>query len=218
MAALQEVISELATDPGARAALQDDPQGFLVSRGLEGFTAEDVHDALGLAADGLPLHVAAHLTGPDLPPPEVGEHDQEAVLRLLDHAAATPEPSDDAPPSAEHGPDLDDEGPGVDLAFGAGSLDADDDGEHPAEGDHADGPEAVAADAAAAPDPNPDPELELDGAGPVSPAAEAPDPGQPEALSEQSEEAPDHWGDHHQDEGSLDPHELGDDLGDLPGA
>jgi len=56
-----EVIGELTTDPSARAALQEDPNGFLLDRGLDGFTAEDLRDAIDLSADALPVDVAAHL-------------------------------------------------------------------------------------------------------------------------------------------------------------
>jgi hypothetical protein len=221
MAALQEVIGQLTTDPSARAALEDDPQGFLVERGLDGFTAEDLRDAMDLAADGLPVHVAAHLTGPEVPPAVAGEPDQEGVLRLLGHAADAPEP----PAELDGDHDLDHEGfdDMTDMDFGAGSgvddtpdgtiddatdLDLDEqDGVEVEQGDDLEG----ADDAPDAVDDVPAdliPQLE----------EEQPDLGQPEEMGEESEEMPGHWGDHQTDEGGLDPHDFGQHLGDLPHA
>ncbi|OWY62830.1 hypothetical protein B7486_56325, partial [cyanobacterium TDX16] len=203
MAALQEVIGELATDPSARAALEDDPDGFLVARGLDGFTAEDLRDALDLAADGLPVHVAAHLTGPDVPPADAGEEDHEGVLRLLGHAAKTPEAPVEEAEGLEDGLDGDtkemevDADDDADLDFGAGHAGDEDD-------------DAVASDEPA-PDEGEDDadqrgedtddldgmakELdELDGDLVPQLEEEQPDLGEPEPLGEESEEAPGHWG------------------------
>ena len=221
MAALQEVIGELATDPSARAALEEDPQGFLAAHGLDGFSAEDLRDALDLAADGLPVHVAAHLTGTDLPAPVAGEGEDEAVLRLLGHVADTPDaPVEDLDVDA-FGDDQQEEGDDVpDLDFGSGHV-----GDEPAPGEDAsvdaDGDPAAEADEV---------EAELDGGDGAAFDAETPaelipqleeeepDLGEPEALGEESEEAPGHWGDHHTDDGGLDPEDFGHDLGDLPHA
>jgi hypothetical protein len=219
MAALQEVIGELTTDPSARAALEDDPQGFLVERGLDGFTAEDLRDAMDLAADGLPVHVAAHLTGPEVPPAVAGEPDQEGVLRLLGHAAEAPE----LPAEIDGDQDLDHEGfdDMADMDFGAGSGvdDAPDGTIDDREGlDQQDRLEAEDGDDLDGADDAPDglddvptdliPQLE----------EEEPDLGQPEEMGEESEEAPGHWGDHHSDEGGIDPQDFGQHLGDLPHA
>jgi hypothetical protein len=221
MAALQEVIGELATDPSARAALEDDPQGFLVARDLDGFTAEDLRDALDLAADGLPVHVAAHLTGPDVPPAIAGEEDQEGVLRLLGHAAEAPE----APVETEDG-DLDDqpddEGADetADLDFGAGhAVDAgDQDGDSTPDIELDDRTEVEDGDEPDDAAHGADVFGELPGELIPDVEEEQPDLGEPDPLSEQSEEAPGSWGDHHTDDGSLDPQDFGDSLGDVPHA
>jgi hypothetical protein len=209
-----EVIGELTADPSARAALQEDPDGFLLDRGLDGFTAEDLRDAIDHSADALPVDVAAHLTGPTAPGGLAGETDHDAVLRLLGHAAEAPLP-EDTPEDGDF--DMD-----PDMDFGAGSAAAtadgaiedssdveleDDEDEELDEGDDLEGQDPVSL---------------VDDVDPASlvPALEeeTPDLPEPEGLGEESEEAPGHWGDHHTDEGGLDPQDFGHDLGDLPHA
>ena len=209
-----EVIGELTADPSARAALQEDPDGFLFDHGLDGFTAEDLRDAIDHSADALPVDVAAHLTGPTAPGGLAGETDHDAVLRLLGHAAEAPLP-EDTPEDVDldMDPDMDfgagsaaDAGDGTIEGSSDAALDEDEDSEGE-EGDDLDG-----QDAGSLVD-------DLDPASLVpSLEEETPDLSEPEALSEQSEEAPGHWGDHRTDDGSLDPEDFGHDLGDLPEA
>lgn len=204
-----EVIGELTSDPSARAALQEDPDGFLLDRGLDGFTAEDLRDAMDLSADALPVEVAAHLTGPGAADvgPHAGEGEHDALLRLLDHAAEAPL-LDDAGADAH---DL-----GDDLDFGTGSSASDSTTLDDDALEHAD--ELAGQDDGADADGTTEAELEdLDDLVSFEEDQDATVP-EPEDDGVQSEEVPDHWGDQHQDEGSLDPQQLGDDLGDLPGA
>jgi len=55
------VARELIDSPGAKAAFGEDPDGFLAARGLEGFSAAELDDAVGFVADAVPAPAARQL-------------------------------------------------------------------------------------------------------------------------------------------------------------
>lgn len=206
-----EVIGDLATDPSARAALAEDPDGFLAQRGLEGLDARDLVDAVDHAAEALPPGVAVHLTGAHAPDPDLADGEGgEGVLQVLTHVAEAP-----VDPDALHDGD---------LGFGEGAAEADDHAFGRDLDPGGDQPPAAAADADGTDEEQDEPEdLDADELGfdlePDDGATEEeqPDLGEAEEPDTESEEDPSHWSDHHQDHGSVDPGDLGDHLGDLPG-
>ncbi|MFC5994126.1 IniB N-terminal domain-containing protein [Pseudonocardia hispaniensis] len=60
---LLDMLLTLLNDPAAKAAFVDDPKGFLADCGLDHLTADDVHDAIVLAADNEPHEYARHQHG-----------------------------------------------------------------------------------------------------------------------------------------------------------
>ncbi len=104
-ASLLEVAEDLAGDEAAKAAFNEDPDGYLAAHGLDAFSAGDLATALEHVADALPPETAVHL-----PPPDPGA---EAADLLGEVARLQPEATD--------------------LAFGEG--DVDDDLDPDAEGD-----------------------------------------------------------------------------------
>lgn len=81
---LIDLIMSLLKDPSARAAFQEDPEGFLASCG--DVSAEDIKDAIDLADDRDNGHGGNHIHVPPAPPaphPHPGESDHEAAVRYL---------------------------------------------------------------------------------------------------------------------------------------
>jgi hypothetical protein len=56
---LLELASRLAADPGEKAVYQNDPPGYLGSRGYGELSPTELHDALGHVADTVPPELAA---------------------------------------------------------------------------------------------------------------------------------------------------------------
>lgn len=56
-----DVARELIDSPEAKAAYADDPDGFLVARGLEGLSPDELEAATGFVADALPAPQARQL-------------------------------------------------------------------------------------------------------------------------------------------------------------
>lgn len=105
---LLQLIERLFADPDAAAAFADAPDSYLAEHGLGELSGADIHDALSLGFDSVPVSVAARLAVPD----EVGDGSGGDVLGglLLD--------------SAPDGLEADSPAAG-DLDFGLGDLDLD---------------------------------------------------------------------------------------------
>jgi hypothetical protein len=119
---LLTLIRDLATDPAEQAAFQAAPQDYLGRHGYDGVTADELREAVSLAADTMEPQVAQAIT-----PPEGDEANIIETLQRVTHgtgAAFTdtavtgtvPAPDETAMDIA----DVDTGGP--DLAFGAGSA------------------------------------------------------------------------------------------------
>lgn len=106
---LLQLIERLFADPDAAAAFADAPDSYLAEHGLGELSGADIHDALSLGFDSVPVSVAARLAVPD----EVGDGSAGNVLGglLLDSAPAGLE-FDDGPAAG-------------DLDFGLGDLELD---------------------------------------------------------------------------------------------
>jgi hypothetical protein len=130
---------DLMLDPDAKAAFEADPDGFLVARGFEGLSPDDVADGVAFVAETLPPGPAQALSGPD------AEGDALGRLAQVDPGeVAADEPLD-------AGPDLDD-----DAADGTGEDHEDEEDEEDEDDD----------DLAAGTDPGVDPtQLHDDGTG-----------------------------------------------------
>lgn len=130
---LLTVIRDLALDPAEKAAFQAAPQDYLGRHGYEGVTADELREAVSLAADTMEPQVAQAIT-----PPEGDETNIVETLQRVTHgtgAAFTDTAVTGAAPDmagafstdsqvGTTGPDEtatpDTSGP--DLAFGAGSV------------------------------------------------------------------------------------------------
>ena len=102
-ASILEDTRGLIDDPAAKAAFAEDPDGFLASRGLDGFSGQELAEALSHVADALPPHQAAQLPdGEGLA--ALGEAPDGPTALFGEIAAVEPAPSEAA-----------------DLDFGAGA-------------------------------------------------------------------------------------------------
>ncbi|HEY8217807.1 MAG TPA: hypothetical protein VIH82_11780 [Acidimicrobiia bacterium] len=99
-----EMAHDLMHDGDAKAAFDQDPEGFLAARGFDGLSPDDLTEAVGFVAETLPPETAHALTGPDAGP--------DALARLAQVEPTVEDPADDA-----------DEDDGDD---GLGAFDADD--------------------------------------------------------------------------------------------
>jgi len=111
---------DLMLDPDAKAAFEADPDGFLVARGFDGLSPDDVADGVAFVAETLPPGPAQALTGP--------EADGDVLARLaqidpVEVADADPQPDDDGDERSDgedddEEEDEDDEEDDDDLASG----------------------------------------------------------------------------------------------------
>lgn len=109
---------DLMLDPDAKAAFEADPDGFLVARGFDGLSPDDLADGVAFVAETLPPGAAQALSGPE------GEGDALARLAQVDAGEAAPEEPLDAEPDRDDEDDEDEEGEEIDLGgFADGAAD-----------------------------------------------------------------------------------------------
>jgi hypothetical protein len=137
---LIQLLGELSNEPEARTAFGADPAGFLARSGHAGLDPSDLHEALGVMAEGLPTAEAAGLVETATlvdsafvdsgDTSEAGDIDFGAgsgdAIETPDSDDALEEFAADLEPSAESDPDLvaEAEPDGADdYEFGHGDLD-----------------------------------------------------------------------------------------------
>lgn len=118
---LLTVIRDLALDPAEQAAFQAAPQDYLGRHGYDGVTADELREAVSLAADTMEPQVAQAIT-----PPEGDEANIVETLQRVTHgtgSAFTDTAVTETVPGPETATDVSDADiGGPDLAFGAGSA------------------------------------------------------------------------------------------------
>lgn len=77
-----EVARGLVYDEAQKAAFAGDPAGYLAARGLAGLAADDVADAVRLAADNLPAPIARDITNQLDLPGDDGTHGLAALAAV----------------------------------------------------------------------------------------------------------------------------------------
>ena len=80
VSSLIEFLINLLRDGDAKAEFERDPQGMLARHGLDGVTAQDVHDALPMVADHEGVHVK--YAGYHPPAHHVVQHDDDPVRAI----------------------------------------------------------------------------------------------------------------------------------------
>ncbi|HEX6312684.1 MAG TPA: hypothetical protein VF152_13800 [Acidimicrobiia bacterium] len=79
-----EVARELIDSPEAKTRFASDPPGFLAARGFDGFSPEELEEAVGFVADAVPAPVARQLAEPAAP----GAPEPAALARMASAGVA----------------------------------------------------------------------------------------------------------------------------------